>query len=88
MFAIGREDHAADPPTHISNESEASDLNHYLISGFDIYNLKELTTYFHGWDIFDILALEMAIDSIGFNDVPQHDPNKGSDKLILMIIHY
>ena len=52
---------------------EASDLNHYLIAGFDLYSLKELTTYFYGWDIFDILALEMGKDKIGFNDVQHID---------------
>ena len=56
-------------PTHISNKSEASDLNHYLKVRFDLYSLKELTTYFYGGDILGILALEMALVSKGLNDV-------------------
>ena len=71
MFAAGREDRVADSLTHISNESEASDLNHYLTVGFDLYSLKELTTYFYGWVTLGILALEMALVSKGFNDVPR-----------------
>ena len=76
-FAVGREDHVVDPPTHISNELEASDLNHYLTVGFDLYSLKELTTYFYGGDISGILALEMALVSKGLNDVhrsKRHSP--------------